>query len=136
MKKDKLHISEEDKLIEDFFTSYETEKPSKEFTKGTMDQVLQEWTSNPITTSNKMSLSNKVWIGVAVAFSLVLVYLIDIRDVSESTSVANMFEVDLLQQTLNTTLDSFGQLPVLIYISVFGLVGLLFFDKLLHKLLT
>ncbi len=136
MKKDKLHISEEDKLIEDFFTSYETEKPSKEFTKGTMDQVLQEWSSNPITTSNKMSLSNKVWIGVAVAFSFVLVYLIDFRDVSESTSVTNMFKVDLLQQTFNTTLDSFGQVPALIYISIFGLVGLLFFDKLLHKLLT
>lgn len=52
--------NQDNKATKNLFSSFIPEEPSVNFTKNTMNQVMQTWTTQPINTHNPLSLINKI----------------------------------------------------------------------------
>lgn len=138
MKNKKQHISDEEKLVEDLFEDFSLLSPSTDFKKATMDQVMLEWSSKPIYTSARISKQSKIWIGVGVIISLLLIYLFDIRDIANGTSVVKSIQLTETQNTFSKVFKSsyiaIAQIPLIVYVITLGIGIVIYLDKLIHKL--
>ncbi|WP_075590508.1 hypothetical protein [Labilibacter marinus] len=136
---DKKNIYEEDEqLVRELFDSFTPSEPSKEFTKNTMNMVLQEWSSHPEGVKTGVSLQYKVLMGVAAALIVFLVYIFDVKQVANSADLASLFNFDSssINQSIGSIAGAFKQIPSLVYIVSFGVGALLFADKLIHRLVN
>lgn len=138
MKNEKKHTTEEEKLVKDLFEDFSLSSPSTDFKKATMDKVMYEWSNKPIYTSAKISKQNRIWIGVGVAFSLLLIYLFDIRNMANGSSIINSIQLTETQHIFSKTFEAFyhalSQIPLTVYVIVTGLSIVFVFDKLINKL--
>ncbi len=139
MKKKQKHI-EEDHIIEDLFKNYSPDTPSVDFTKNTMNEVFLEWSKTPIESKTKMSILNKLWISAGVIIAFVMVYIFDIKNASQQTeTLAESFKVSetakIFSHTFETIINSFVQIPLLVYIIIVGVGLILLMDKLFAKVL-
>ncbi|TLX70662.1 hypothetical protein E9993_21890 [Labilibacter sediminis] len=138
MKDKKQHIDHESEFIKNLFDDFSPSSPSPDFKKITMDKVMHEWSNQPIYTSSKLSTNHKIWLGAAVAFSLLLVYLFDVKDIAGDISITNNIELTNTQNSFTKSFESlanaFAQVPALVYIVSVGISAIIFLDKMMNKL--
>ncbi len=136
MEQKKTH-TEEDEMMQNLFQSFETEKPSDSFTKNTMSQVLHEWSSQPISTKANISYSNKIIIGITIACCLVLIYLIDVKNVFSSASLIqnlkDSLSLNITDSLIHPVKTLMIKIPTIVYIISFSSAVILCLDKLLRK---
>ncbi|MGQ1784434.1 MULTISPECIES: hypothetical protein [unclassified Saccharicrinis] len=134
---DKEKYNEEDRLVRELFDSFSPSAPSKGFIKGTMNAVLQEWSSQPIFMNTGMSVKNKIWISISSVLAVVLVYFVDVKQMGGEKS---WFGVDAFKESLiqlmGSSLAAFESIPTLVYMVAIGLALLLVVDKMINKLVN
>ena len=134
----KQQLNKEDELVKSLFEDFSPSSPSDDFKKSTMDKVMLEWSSKPIYISTKISKQNKIWIGMAVAFSLLLVYIFDIKNITDGASIIGNIELKDTQNSFANSFESlsntFAQIPALVYIITVGVSAIIFLDKMINKL--
>lgn len=104
---------ENDKLVKEFFESFGPLEPSDEFTKRTMNIVLQEWVSQPQVLNTKVSVRSKVWIGVSVVLAGILIYLFDVKQIGTKDSMFGIYELqESFIQLMRSSLSEFAHVPL------------------------
>ncbi len=130
--------NEEDLALQNFFQSYEKEKAPDSFTKNTMNKVLHEWQSQPISATTEISTFQKTIIGITIVLCIVLVYFIDIKNPHSVLSVINSFKnnfLSIMSDSLFLPLQAIiKKIPVFVYIITFSSAFILMMDKLIHRI--
>ncbi len=129
--------NKEEKFIKEYFDSFNLSSTSDDFTKQTMNKVLMEWSSQPISVKTKISTKSKVWIVVGSVLAVMMVYLFDIKNVGGETSMAKAFGSEMLLnnigQLVRSISTSFSQIPALFYMVAIGITFLLALDKMIQR---
>ncbi|GAF05681.1 hypothetical protein [Saccharicrinis fermentans] len=126
---------ENDKLVKEFFESFGPLEPSDEFTKRTMNIVLQEWVSQPQVLNTKVSVRSKVWIGVSVVLAGILIYLFDVKQIGTKDSMFGIYELqESFIQLMRSSLSEFAHVPSVVYFVVAAIIMLLVIDKMINSL--
>ncbi len=138
MKKKYNHIQEDEIKTKELFSFFLPEEPSANFTKNTMNEVLQEWTSKPIILSSRYSLKSKLSIGAGTLIAIALIYLFDIRKTGNASTISKSLSIDSTAEAFSNLghlfTASFSQIPTLVYIIIIGISVLLLLDKMINKL--
>jgi hypothetical protein len=137
MKKKHNHIQEDEIKTKELFSFFSLEEPTGDFTKNTMNKVLQEWTSKPIILSSRYSLKSKLSIGAGSLIAIVLIYLFDIRKTGNASTISESLSLNSTTEAFSDLghlfAVSFSQIPNLVYIIFIGVSALLFLDKMINK---
>lgn len=138
MKSDNYNIDNEDKFINDFMLDFETDQPTKDFTKNTMNEVMQQWVANPIVTESKISWKTKLWTILGAASAFVLVYFIDFKGLNNGKSFGEIFQFQATQHSISKTLHSFTteftNVPTLVYLVILGIGLIVLLDRVISRL--
>lgn len=120
--------------------SIKKEKASKDFTKKTMDLVMQEWLANPIEQKNTKH-GYKYWlILISLIIITVLAYLAtDTRKLITMTNISWLKSLDqhylvYIHSLYSNILDTFLNLSPIFYILIAALFSIFLADKLIRKL--
>lgn len=139
MKLDNRH-NLQDNFLRDLMKDVKLEEPSDQFTKGVMDEVMQNWLSHPVEV--KKPMTRRRWFG-AIGLSLLVLLILMITDVRK---IIGMLDHPMLTRFdegyLQPISDAFYQLsqmlihlPVMIYIIIVALLFLSILDRLLSRVL-
>ncbi len=130
--------NEEDQALQNLFQSYEKEKAPDSFTKNTMNKVLHEWQTQPISATPEISAIQKTMIAIAIVFCIALVYFVDIKNPHSGLSFMNNFKnnfLSIMSESLFLPLQAIiKKIPVFVYIITFSSAFILMIDKLTHRI--
>lgn len=124
------------KILKDNIT---TNKAPNDFTKNTMNLVMEEWVKNPIV-SNTKTHSLKYWIVFSISISIVgFIYIAtDIRKMITMSNINWLKSFDreyltILSSTYSSLIESFSLISPIVYIIIFGIISIMIIDIILKK---
>jgi len=130
----------QDKFLKDLLSkNLKKEKTSDDFTKKTMNLVMQEWVDNPVEIETPRH-GYKFWIltGIFIVIASAIYLATDTRKMITMSDIEWLKSFDknylvYIHSFFSTIANSFLDIPVIIYVVLAGLLALFFADKLLQK---
>lgn len=130
----------QDKFLRDLLRENLTEEKAPDnFTKKTMNLVMQEWVNNPVEIESPKH-GYKYWIllGFLIILSAAVFLATDTRKIITMSDIEWLKSFDqnylvYIHSFFSSIAKSFLDIPIIVYVVIAGLLALFFADKLLQK---